>query len=188
MTEPTPTTPKPGFRWGQLLIWLALFSLLALLGLGVIRAQAGQVQKGQPAPDFTVTAFANTPFAGQTFNLKAASGQVVVLNFWASWCIPCRDEAAMLEQAWQLYKDRGVRIIGLAWTDTESKSLVFINEFNQTYFNGPDLGTRAGQAYRLKGVPETYVIDQSGTLAWVKIGPISSLAELQNVIEPLLNP
>lgn len=186
MTELTSTTPK--FRWGQLLIWLALLGLLVVLGLGVMRAQQGQVQKGQPAPDFSVTAFANTPFAGQTFNLKAANGQVVVLNFWASWCIPCRDEAAMLEQAWQMYKDRGVHIIGLAWTDTESKSLVFINEFNQTYFNGPDLGTRAGQAYRLKGVPETYVIDQNGMLAWVKIGPLTSLAELQNVIEPLLHP
>lgn len=179
---------KPKFRWGQLLIWLALLGLLVVLGLGVIRAQEGQVQKGQPAPDFTVTAFNGTPFAGQTFNLNEARGQVVVVNFWASWCIPCRDEAAMLEQAWQMYKDRGVRVIGLAWTDTESKSLVFINEFNQTYFNGPDLGTRAGQAYRLKGVPETYVVDKNGLLAWVKIGPLASLAELQNVIESLLTP
>lgn len=179
---------KPKFRWGQLLIWLALLGLLGVLGLGVIRAQEGQVQKGQPAPDFTVAAFNNTPFAGQTFNLKEARGHVVVVNFWASWCLPCRDEAAMLEQAWQLYQDRGVHIIGLAWTDTESKSLVFIREFNQTYFNGPDLGTRAGQAYRLKGVPETYVVDRNGLLAWVKIGPLTSLAELQNVIEPLLTP
>ncbi len=179
---------KPKLRWGQLLIWLGLLGLLMVLGLGVIRAQEGQVQKGQPAPDFTMTAFDTTTFAGQTFNLKQARGQVVVVNFWASWCLPCRDEATLLEEAWQIYKDQNVRLIGLAWTDTESKSLVFINEFNQTYFNGPDLGTRAGQAYRLKGVPETYVVDQNGTLAWVKIGPLSSLAELQSIIEPLLNP
>jgi cytochrome c biogenesis protein CcmG/thiol:disulfide interchange protein DsbE len=179
---------KPKFRWGQLLIWLALIGLLVVLGLGVMRAQQGQAQKGQPAPDFTVTAFEGTPFAGQTFKLSEARGQVIVINFWASWCIPCRDEAVLLEEAWQMYKDRGVMFVGLAWTDTESKSLLFIKEFGQTYFNGPDLGTRAGQAYRITGVPETYVVDRNGVLAWVKISPITSLAELQSVIEPLLNP
>jgi cytochrome c biogenesis protein CcmG/thiol:disulfide interchange protein DsbE len=186
MTE-SPTV-KTKFRWGQLITWLGLAGLLVVLGLGVMRAQAGQVQTGQPAPDFTATAFDGTAFAGQSFSLKAARGQVVVVNFWASWCIPCRDEAAIFEEAWQHYKDRGVTFVGLAWTDTESKSLVFINEFNQTYFNAPDLGTRAGQAYRITGVPETYIVDQNGTLAWVKFSPIASLAELRSVIDPLLIP
>ncbi|MGH2525078.1 MAG: TlpA family protein disulfide reductase, partial [Anaerolineales bacterium] len=149
------------------------------------RAQKGQVSQGERAPDFTLNAFPNTPFAGQTFTLSQARGQVVLINFWASWCLPCRDEAHALETAWQMYQDRGMMVVGVAWVDTEKGSLDFINEFGQTYLNGPDLGTRAGQAYRIRGVPETYLIDRDGTLAWVKIGP-TSLEELQQVIEPLL--
>jgi cytochrome c biogenesis protein CcmG/thiol:disulfide interchange protein DsbE len=177
---------KPTFRWGRLMVLAIVVGLLVILGFGVLRAQQGQVGKGQPAPNFTVTGLAGTPLAGQTFTLSEARGKVVVVNFWASWCIPCRDEAPVLETAWQRYKDRGVVVVGLAWTDTESKSLDFIREFSQTYLNGPDLRTLAGQTYRIKGVPETYVVDPNGVLAWVKIGPLTSLEELQSVIEPLL--
>jgi cytochrome c biogenesis protein CcmG/thiol:disulfide interchange protein DsbE len=184
MTPPASSPSK--IRWGQILVWSGLVALLALVGVGLLRTQQGQVGVGQPAPDFTLTGLPDTPYAGQTFKLSDARGQVVVINFWASWCIPCRDEARMLEEAWQMYQDQGVLFVGLAWSDTESKSILFVKEFEQTYFNGTDLGTRAGQAYRITGVPETYIVDKNGVLAWVKLFPISSVAELQGVIEPLL--
>jgi cytochrome c biogenesis protein CcmG/thiol:disulfide interchange protein DsbE len=70
--------------------------------------------------------------------------------------------------------------------DTETAAKAFMRRFDITYPNGPDLGTRISQAYRIKGVPETYVVDKTGRLAFVKIGPTTQ-AELMSVIEPLLN-
>jgi len=185
-TLPPVASSKPALGWGRLVAWAFVLGLLALLGIGVVRAQQGQVGRGQPAPDFTVTAFPETPLAGTTFTLSEARGQVVVVNFWASWCLPCRDEAAALETAWSKYRDQGVVFVGIAWTDTQKGALAFIHEFGVTYLNGPDLGTRAGQAYRIKGVPETYVVDRDGRLAWVHIGP-TSLDQLQSVVDTLLN-
>ncbi len=179
------TSQQPKLRWGWLIVGVGVIALLVLVGVQLFNVQAGGLRLGQPAPDFAVTGFPNTPLAGIEFRLSQARGQVVLLNFWASWCAPCRVEAPDLEAVWQRYKDRGVLVVGLAWSDTEREALKFINEFGQTYLNGPDLGTRAGQAYRIRAVPETYLIDQNGVLVWFKKGP-TDLAEMQSQIEPLL--
>lgn len=163
-----------------------IVALLLLVGLTMTRSGRGQVAVGEPAPDFSMTTFDGTALEGQSFTLSEARGTVVLLNFWASWCIECRPEAAALEQTWQTYKDRGLKVIGLAWADgSEADSLAFIRDYNQTFLLGPDLGTRAGQAYRITGVPETYLIDQNGLIVWRKIGP-TNFTELQSVIEPVL--
>lgn len=184
-TSPTSTLSKPRLQWGWLIAIAGVIALLALTAVQLFRAQQGQVAVGETAPDFTVTAFTDTPLAGSTFQLSQARGAVVLVNFWASWCIPCRDEAPALEQLWRTYQDRGLIVIGLAYTDTEREALKFIKEFDQTYLNGPDLATRASQSYRIKGVPETFLVDRDGKLAWVKIGP-TTYAELVSVVEPLL--
>jgi cytochrome c biogenesis protein CcmG/thiol:disulfide interchange protein DsbE len=182
----TTITQKPKLRLGWLAVFAAAATLLVMVGVQLSRTQRGQVAVGEPAPDFTVTGFEGTALAGQTFTLSEAKGTVVLLNFWASWCIECRPEAAALEQVWQAYKDRGLKVIGIAWADgSEADSLAFIRDYNQTFLLGPDLGTRAGQAYRITGVPETYLIGRDGVLVWNKIGP-TNFPELQSVIEPLL--
>ncbi|MBN1147391.1 MAG: TlpA family protein disulfide reductase [Anaerolineales bacterium] len=169
-------------RWGRILAWAGLAALLGLLFLGLQRAQQGPVQVGQRAPDFTLTTF-----DGQQFSLSGLQGKVVVLNFWASWCKPCEQEAADLEAAWRYYQPGGeVVFLGVAWTDTEKKSLAYLANFGITYPNGADLGTRISQAYRTTGVPETYIIDRQGTLAYVKLSPFLSLQEIRLAIDPLL--
>ncbi len=75
--------------------------------------------------------------------------------------------------------------IGVDWSDTEKDALAYIKEFDITYHNGPDLGTRISQTYRIQGVPETYYVDRSGNLRGVKIGPLSA-PELDDKIEELL--
>ncbi len=172
--------PRP--RWGRIIAWLGLGTLLFILFLGLLRTQEGPVGVGKEAPDFTLKSF-----DGQEYVLSQLKGKVVVLNFWASWCKPCEQEAADLENAWRFYEPSGdVVFLGVAWTDTERKSLEYLSKFDITYPNGPDLGTRISQAYRTTGVPETYIIDKSGELAFVKLSPFLSLDEIKMAIDPLL--
>jgi cytochrome c biogenesis protein CcmG/thiol:disulfide interchange protein DsbE len=168
--------------YGALIAWIAVLGLLALLAFGLQRAQRGPVVVGKTAPEFNLTSF-----DGQTFTSNSLQGKVVVLNFWASWCKPCEQEAGFLEEAWQSYKDRGdVVFFGIDYADTEPEALKFIQKFGVTYPNGPDLGTRHAQLYRITGVPETYIIGRDGKLAFRKFSPFLSTVEIQNAIDPLL--
>lgn len=169
-------------RLGNVLVWTGVLVLLIIVGIVLWRRQQGPVRVGQAAPNFTLTSF-----DGQTYQLSELKGNVVLINFWASWCKPCEQEAADLETAWRSYQERGdVLFLGIAWTDTEPKSLAYLEKFDITYPNGPDLRTRISQLYRTTGVPETYIVDKNGVLAYVKLSPFLSLQEIQSAIDPLL--
>ncbi len=171
--------PRTRGRFSRPLAYGLVLGVLALLAWGLVRAESGPRGTG-PAPDFTLTGF-----DGRTVSLSALRGQVVIVNFWASWCPPCREEAAYLERTWRAYQDHGVVFIGVDWADTEKEALAYIDEFDITYLNGPDLGTRIAQAYRIRGVPETFFIDKEGQLRGVHIGPLYP-PELDDRIEELL--
>jgi cytochrome c biogenesis protein CcmG/thiol:disulfide interchange protein DsbE len=156
--------------------------LLALLGFGLTKANNGPRQSGL-VPDFSLTGFDN-----QKVTLSELRGQVVIINFWASWCLPCRQEAPYLEKTWRKYKDRGVVFIGIDYVDTETEALAYIKEFDITYINGPDLGTRIAQAFNIKGVPETYYVAKNGELRGVQIGPLEAPQLDQKIDELLAEP
>lgn len=168
-------------RWGAFAAWSALFLILILLGLGLIRSGQGQLPVGSEVPDFVLTTF-----DGQEIALADLSGQVVVINFWASWCSSCDEEAVELEQAFQIYKDRGVTFLGVDYSDTDRAALAYLERYGVTYPNGPDLGTRISQAFRIRAVPETYIVGPDGMLADRKIGPFLSLQEIVDTIERVL--
>lgn len=169
-------------QWGRVLVWVGLMGLLVILALGLKRSQQGPVSVGDRVPNFTLTTF-----DGAQINLEDLQGKVVVLNFWASWCKPCEQEAADLEAAWRFYKPRGdVVFLGVDYVDTEPEALAYLKKFDITYSNGPDLGTRISQAFRIQGVPETYIIDQQNVLRFVQIGPFTSLEQIKAAIDPLL--
>lgn len=187
MTEHQPENPvneeitaKP--KWGRIAAWVGLFALLLVVGLGLIRAQEGSVSQGQPAPEYELTTF-----DGEVYSSEELKGKVVVLNFWASFCVPCAEEADELEGAWQYYKDDGeVIFLGVAWSDMDSKAKAYLNEYGITYPNGPDMRTRISQAFRMVAVPETYIINRDGIIAHAQIGQFTSVQQIIAAVDKAL--
>ena len=189
MTEPLNAAPRRGVPlWVQILIWTVLVALLVIVAIGLNRSQQGTVQPGDKIKDFPVTLYSGYERNGQTqVKLSDLRGQVVLINFWASWCKPCEQEAADLEAAWQYYQPNGSAVVlGVDYVDTQPEPRAYLQKFGITFSNGPDLGTQVSQLFRIKGVPETYFIDQNGVLQYVQIGPFSSVDQIKSVIDPML--
>ncbi|MEP6894347.1 MAG: TlpA disulfide reductase family protein [Chloroflexota bacterium] len=188
MPETTAISRRAIPLWVQILVWAFLGGLLALLGLGTKRANQGSVQLGEKIPDFNLTLYSRYEYNGRSdVKISDLRGKVIFINFWASWCKPCEQEAPVLEEAWKYYQpDGGVIFLGVDYVDTEPEARVFLKKFNNTYPNGPDLGTAISQMLRIKGVPETYIVDTNGILRYVKIGPFLSIDEIRAVLDPLL--
>lgn len=104
--------------------------------------------------------------------LSELEGVPVVLNFWASWCGPCRDEAPVLERGWQKWGERGVLYLGLNMQDTTDDAIEFINEFGLRYPSIRDPDKEVASAYGLTGIPETYFIDAKGRVVAHAIGAV----------------
>jgi len=160
---------------------------VGVLAMALIRTNQSSPTSG-PAPDFELTLFEGYPGnAGKNpVKLSDLKGKPVVVNFWASWCVPCAQEARDLEAVYEKYKDKVV-FLGVDWTDIEGDARNYLQRFGITYANGPDLQTRIGPRYRITGVPETYVIDQNGNVKFTKISPLT-VAELSAVLDGLLQP
>ena len=154
----TPPSRK-GLGLGGILLLLAVVAIALVFGLALARKNQTQPTAG-PAPDFTLTTL-----DGAQINLASLKGRVVVVNFWASWCGPCRQEAPVLERVWQQYKDKDVVIVGIAYTDTENNAKAYLQQFGNTYPNGLDIGTKISEMYNIQGVPETFIIDRKGNIS-----------------------
>ncbi|MBI3972971.1 MAG: TlpA family protein disulfide reductase [Chloroflexi bacterium] len=140
-------------------------------GLGIFTS--GQFVKTalRQAPDFTLQLF-----AGESLRLSDLRCKPVMVNFWASWCPPCRQEAPLLEQMWREYREQGVVFVGVDVWDSDRDARTFLNEFGVTYPNGPDPRGAISIDYGLSGIPETYFIDREGSITRKWIGPFTEAA------------
>ncbi|HEX2324167.1 MAG TPA: TlpA disulfide reductase family protein [Chloroflexota bacterium] len=164
----------------------ALLALLLLLAVSLARQEAGGAvaergaERGggglapavppRPAPSLDLLLFGGGPLR---VGGGAAAGQVVVLNFWASWCVPCREEAGVLERGWRAYGERGVLFVGVNVWDREPAAKTFLAAVDVSYPNGTEPAGEAAIAYGVRGLPETFFVDRQGRTVRRWIGPVT---------------
>jgi len=167
----------------RLIITLSIIvPILALLAYGFTR-DAHYITSpllAKPAAPFTVTLF-----DGKKLTLDDLRGKAVFLNFWASWCEPCRDEASELEAAWKKVKDRNMVFLGVALQDTDKNSLEFLKEFKISYPNGRDESGKIAVDYGTWGIPESFFIDPQGRITYKHVGGIRAGLVLTKIEEAI---
>jgi cytochrome c biogenesis protein CcmG, thiol:disulfide interchange protein DsbE len=186
LMDDTGVSPADGSQAGavvrpsqaRFLVWRLIFVGILALFLGLLGWQLYRTNVFEQRADGVAPPIVFTTFENEVIDLAELRGQGVVVNFWASWCDPCREEAPLLEATWQREKDNGIVFLGLDYLDQEPAALGFLKEFGITYPNGPDLRSEAARRYGIKGVPETYFIDPEGRIVGTVIGPVVDQAEL----------
>lgn len=157
--------------WRRLIVTLAaILPLIGILAYGFYRdpRYIPSPMIGRAAPALTLARF-----DGGKLSLADLRGKVVFVNFWSSWCPPCRAEAREMEQTWQRLKSDNVVFVGVQIQDTEENGRAFIKEFNITYPTGLDVTGRIAIDYGVWGIPETFFIDAAGQITYKHVGGIS---------------
>lgn len=149
-----------------------------------VQASPGSVAKeGFTAPDFKLGLL-----DGGTVTLSELKGKVVLVNFWTSWCPPCRKEMPAIESVYRSYKDLGLVVIGLNLTAQDSKqdAASFVQEIGVTFPIALDLDNSIGNLYRVTALPTSFFIDRKGVIRSVIVGGPMSEALIQSKVEELL--
>jgi cytochrome c biogenesis protein CcmG, thiol:disulfide interchange protein DsbE len=165
----------------RLLITLLIIApILALLAYGFTR-DAKYIKSpllAKPATPFSVTLY-----DGKKVTLEDFRGKALFLNFWASWCTPCRAEARDLEAAWQKVKDKNMIFLGVALQDVDDNAKTFLQEFNVSYPNGRDESGKIAVDYGTWGIPESFFIDPHGRITYKHVGAIRAALVLTKLDE-----
>ncbi|MFI5266262.1 MAG: TlpA family protein disulfide reductase [Chloroflexota bacterium] len=144
-------------------------ALLVLLGYVLLHgASAGRTSAlmGKPAPEFTYTTF-----DGKSLDLASLRGKPVMVNFWGSWCVPCKDEAPVLQQAWAKYQKTDAQFMGIAIWDQGDAAKAFAQSNGASWTNGMDNDGKIAIDYGVYGVPESFFISRQGVLVDRYVGP-----------------
>ena len=144
------------------------FLAIGILGTSTATGRSGKELVGKEAPFFVAPMV-----GGQLISLEDYKDRPVVLNFWASWCPPCRDETPGMERVWRKYKDEGVIILGINVQDGEKEAQRYISEFGVTFFNALDLDGDITVDYGVTGLPVTFFINEEGFVIGRWVGSIS---------------
>lgn len=127
---------------------------------------------------------------GDTVTLASLRGQVVLLNLWATWCVPCREETPYLQSLYEEYADEGLRVVGISLDtgDAADQVAAFVDDYEVSYTILHDPQMRGMELYQVPGLPATFLIDREGTLQWIRYGPIlEGDADFLGALEQLLS-
>ena len=145
---------------------LAFFALMAfgLANRSPATGRSGETRVGKPAPQFSMPLLGGGEFRSQDHR-----GSPMIINFWASWCPPCRQESPGFERVWQRYREQGIQLVGVDIQDTEEDALAYVNEFGLTFPNGRDTDGKITVEYGVIGLPVTFFISADGMVEgrWV---------------------
>jgi cytochrome c biogenesis protein CcmG, thiol:disulfide interchange protein DsbE len=187
-----PDENDAGVRRRRVIVLIPLVAFLALAALFIYRLGAGDPSRipsaliGQPAPQTPLPPLAGLEREGEPVpGLDGAmfKGAVAVLNVWASWCVPCRDEAPLLMK---LAADRRIRVVGITYKDQPDNARRFLGRFGNPFAaNGVDANGRAAIEWGVYGVPETFVIGRDGRIAYKLVGPITP-ENLEKALKPAI--
>lgn len=165
--DSAPAKATPRISTAMLIAMMVVVGIIAMIGYALVQSQNDPESLiGKDAPDFAVTVYDTPQIAmrGERLTKDMLAGRVIVLNFWADYCIPCQEEAPMFERIWNDYKDRGVVFLGINTENPLTPALKFLDDYGITYPNGPDEAEKMWKAYGVTGIPETFVIDINGVV------------------------
>jgi cytochrome c biogenesis protein CcmG/thiol:disulfide interchange protein DsbE len=169
-------------RARSIIVLTAVLALVGLLAYGLTSKGGNALAVGERAPDGRLERLGSDA----TASISDFRGRWTLLNFWASWCQPCRAEAPVLERFWRDHRGRGVTVVGIDLDDTTDDALRFVKEFGLTYpqLRSPD-GARWRDDYGMTGFPESFLLDPAGHLAVIRRGPLDQRA-IREQIEPAI--
>ncbi len=152
--------------------WL-IAGVVALLALLTVRVGGPGAAVDTPIVGRAAPAFDLATLDGGRLSLADLRGSPVVLNFWASWCLPCREEAPLLTAAARDFEAQGLRVVGIVYQDSAESARDFMNRYAQTYPGLLDPEGRTAIDYGVFGIPETFFIDRDGTVRSRQVGPVT---------------
>lgn len=164
----------------KIVILLFILSLIVLMYLGIF--SSGNVKKVSPLIDKPAPTFDLRTFSGNTVTLDELEGNAVVINFWASWCIPCISEIQILEKAHTKFEDQPIKIIGVNIWDEKQAAMDFLEKYNVSFTNAYDPDEKIQIDYGVGGVPETFFVNKNGLLAEKYSGELT-----QNILNYFLS-
>jgi cytochrome c biogenesis protein CcmG/thiol:disulfide interchange protein DsbE len=161
--------------------FLAVLAVLGLLAFGLLSKGATKIAVGDPVPDRVLP---KLPGPGRS-SIAEERGKWVLVNLWASWCLPCRDEAPVLERFYRRERARGATVIGINVQDNRDDALAFLEDHPTTYTELRSIGDERSSAFGSTGVPENFLVDPHGRLALIWRGPVDDRFLRERVV-PLI--
>jgi len=150
------------------LAFLAVLAVVGLLAFGLINKGSAKIAVGEPVPDQALPSLTGTGDG----SIGEYRGRWVLVNLWASWCIPCREEAPALQRFYERNRERDTTVLGINVQDNEGDAIAFLREYPTSYPQLRSVGDERSDAFGSTGVPENFLVDPRGRLALIWRGPV----------------